>query len=95
MWWVFTVVCRLSLVAVSRGYSSCGVWASHCSGFSCCGAWAVGSAGFSACSLSIAACRPYSVSSVVVAHGLSYSITCEIFPDQGSNRCPLHWGVGS
>ena len=28
--------------------------------------------------------------SVVVAHGLSYSAACGIFPDQGSNPCPLH-----
>ncbi|KAI4549808.1 hypothetical protein MG293_002138 [Ovis ammon polii] len=25
-----------------------------------------------------------------VAHGLSDSVTCRIFPDQGSNPCPLH-----
>ena len=30
-------------------------------------------------------------SSVRVAHGLSYPVTCQIFPDQGSNPCPLHW----
>ena len=29
--------------------------------------------------------------SVVVAHGLSCSTACGIFPDQGSNLCPLHW----
>ena len=28
--------------------------------------------------------------SVVVAHGLSRSVACGIFPDQGSNPCPLH-----
>ena len=28
--------------------------------------------------------------SVIVAHGLSYSAACGIFPDQGSNPCPLH-----
>ena len=28
--------------------------------------------------------------SVVVAHGPSYSMACGIFPDQGSNLCPLH-----
>ena len=27
---------------------------------------------------------------VVVAHGLSCSVACGIFPDQGSNPCPLH-----
>ena len=30
-------------------------------------------------------------SSVVVAHGPSCSAACGIFPDQGSNLCPLHW----
>ena len=28
--------------------------------------------------------------SVVVAHGLGCSTACGIFPDQGSNLCPLH-----
>ena len=32
---------------------------------------------------------------VVVAHGLSCSTTCGIFPDQGSNPCPLHCKVDS
>ena len=31
--------------------------------------------------------------SVVVAHGLSCSVACGIFPDQGSNPCPLQWQV--
>ena len=29
--------------------------------------------------------------SVIVAHGPSCSVACGIFPDQGSNPCPLHW----
>ena len=29
--------------------------------------------------------------SVAVAHGPSCSAACGIFPDQGSNPCPLHW----
>ena len=33
--------------------------------------------------------------SVVVAHGLSRSVACGIFPDQGSNPCPLHWQADS
>ena len=36
------------------------------------------------------ACRSQSTSSVVVAHRLSCSSTCGVFPDQGSNPCPLH-----
>ena len=33
--------------------------------------------------------------SVVVAHGPSCSTACGIFPDQGSNSCPLHWQADS
>ena len=33
--------------------------------------------------------------SVVVAHRLSCSTACGIFPDQGSNPCPLHWQADS
>ena len=34
-------------------------------------------------------------SSVIVAHGPSCSAACGIFPDQGSNPCPLHWQADS
>ena len=33
--------------------------------------------------------------SVAVAHGPSCSATCGIFPDQGSNLCPLLWQADS
>ena len=33
--------------------------------------------------------------SVVVAHGPSCSAACGIYPDQGSNLCPLHWQADS
>ena len=33
--------------------------------------------------------------SVIVAHGRSRSAACGIFPDQGSNPCPLHWQADS
>ena len=33
--------------------------------------------------------------SVVVAHGPSCSAACGIFPDQGSNPCPLPWQADS
>ena len=33
--------------------------------------------------------------SVIVAHGPSCSAACVIFPDQGSNPCPLHWQADS
>ena len=45
--------------------------------------------GFSCCRAWILGCRD----SVVVVEGLSYSKACEVFLDQGSNLCPLHWQV--
>ena len=36
-----------------------------------------------------------STGSIFVQHGLSCSEACEIFPDQGSNLCLLHWQVDS
>ena len=33
--------------------------------------------------------------SVALAHGPSRSAACGIFPDQGSNPCPLHWQADS
>ena len=32
---------------------------------------------------------------VIVAHGPSCSAACGIFPDQGSNPCPLPWQADS
>ena len=70
----------------ARATLHCGTQASHCSGFACCRAWALGA-----------------WASVVVARGLSScgsrpqfcSIACGIFPDKGSNPCPLHWQADS
>ena len=36
-----------------------------------------------------------SAGSVIVAHRPSCSAACRIFPDQGSNPCPLHWQADS
>ena len=33
--------------------------------------------------------------SAIVAHGPSCTAACGIFPDQGSNPCPLHWQADS
>ena len=33
--------------------------------------------------------------SIIVAHGPSCCAACGIFPDQGSNPCPLHWQADS
>ena len=45
--------------------------------------------------LSHGAQAPGPRASVVVALRLSCSASCGIFPDQGSNPCPLHGQVGS
>ena len=89
--WVFVAACRLSLVAESGGYS----WL-RCSAFSLRWLlllWSMGSrcAGFS----SWYTWALERAGSVVLAHGLIYSAACGIFPDQGSNPCPLHWQVDS
>ena len=42
------------------------------------------------CGLSLRSTSSRRAGSVVVAHGLSCSAACGIFPDQGSNPCPLH-----
>ena len=95
--WVFVAVHKLSLVAVSRSYSS--LW---CAGVSL--RWllllqSMGSrhAGFSSCGAVsvVVACGLQSTGSVVVAHGFSCSAACGILPDQGLNPCPLHWQVDS
>ena len=103
--WVFVAARGLSLIVLSRGYSSL-----RCAGFSLrwlllfrntgsrrvsfssCGTraqqfWLVGSV--------VVARGLQSTGSVVVAHGLSCSAACGIFPDQGSNPCPLHWQADS
>ena len=49
-------------------------------GFRSCGAWAQ---------------ELQLLGSVVVAHGLSCFEACGIFPDQGSNLCPLLWQADS
>ena len=76
----------------------CGVRASHCGGFSCCRARALGTRASVVVAhglqqLWLAGLQ--STDSVVVVHGLGCSMACGIFPDQGSNPCPLHWQVDS
>ena len=76
--WVFVVFQELSLVA-EVGVTLCwGVQASQCGGLSCCWARALGT---------WASVAARGLSSWV--HGLSCSAACGIFPDQGSNLCPL------
>ena len=83
----FVAVRRLGTwasVAVVCRLSSCGLQALE-RRLSTCGAWA-----------SVVVARGLeSAGSVVVAHGLGCSAACGIFPDQGSNLCPLHWQADS
>ena len=96
--WVFVAAHGLSLVAVSGGLLFAAVRrllvavaslvAEH--GLQGCGLqqlWHLDSV--------VVACRLQSSGSVIVVHGLSCSATYGIFPDQGSNPCPLHWQVDS
>ena len=75
----------------------CSARASRCSGSSC-GAQALGTLALVFAAHGLSSCDMWalqSAGSVVVVHGLSCSVTCGVFPDQGSNSCPLHWQVGS
>ena len=84
------------LVALHRLFSSCGQWGyslSWCTGFSL--RWLLllrivdsGHMGSVA-----VACRLWNTAPVVIMYELSCSSACGIFPDQGSNLCPLHWLV--
>ena len=80
--WVFIAAYRLSLVESSRGYSLL-----RCAGFSLQWLFLLQSMGSRRAGFSSWGAQ----TSVVVAHRLSCSVACGIFPDQGSNPCPLHW----
>ena len=89
----------MGLCCCTQAFSSCGergatlhfgAWASRCSGFSCCGALALG------IRASVVVARGlHSTGSLVVVHGVSCSAARGIFPNQGSNPCPLHWQADS
>ena len=81
--WVSVAACGL----LSR-YSA---WACRCGGFSRYGASLAVALRFSSCGTRAVE----RVGSVAVAHRLSCLEACGIFPDRGSNRCPLHWQVDS
>ena len=84
-------------LAVCLFLSCCGAQASHCGSFSC-------GAGLQSVWASVAAARALSScgsltrehrGSVVGTLGLCCSVTCGIFPDQGSYLCHLHWQADS
>ena len=77
----------LDLCCGPQAFSSCGKQVLLCSCYEwashcsgfSCGSWALGCKGFSSCD---GGCN-------------TDSSACGIFPDQGSNPCPLHWQVDS
>ena len=83
---VFVFMAVLGLCFCARAFSSCGKCgppSSRCTGLSL--SWP----------LLLRSTSSRRAGSVVVAHGPSCSAACGIFPDQGSNPCPLHWQVDS
>ena len=78
-----SVVMRTGLVGSSRDLTCV-----PCIGRLILNHWTIGEAPGVASLVVEQGCR--CVGSVVVAHGPSCSVACEIFPDQGSNLCPLH-----
>ena len=75
----------------------CGAPASHCGGFSCCVARALGAQALVVVARGLSSCGSRALERKLssVAHGLSCSVARGIFPDQGSNPCPLHWQADS
>ena len=84
--WVFVAECGLSLVAGRGGYSLL-----RYTDFSLQWLLLLQSTGSRCTAFSSCGMR----ASVVVVHRLSSSAACGIFPDQGSNPCPLHWQADS
>ena len=85
--WVYVAARGLSPVAASRGHTSL---------------WCVGPPSLWPLLLRSMGSRQAAVArglqstgSAVVAHGPNCSAACGIFPDQGSNPCPLHWQADS
>ena len=84
---IYLFLAVLGLCCYVRAFFSFSKWAATL----CCSVQSSHCGGFSCCRAWALGTR----ASVVVAHGLSCSEACGIFPDQGSNPCPLHWQVDS
>ena len=89
----FLLLCRLSLVAASRGYSlvaGCGLLIAVASLIAEHGLYSVQASVVAAHGLS--SCGSWAPKHRLnsVAHGLSCPTACGVFPDQGSNPCLLH-----
>ena len=83
---IYLCMAVLSLHFCARAFSSCGKRGHSSSGCAGLSLWRP---------LLLQSTGSRRTGSVVVAHGLSCSATCGIFPDQGSNPCPLHWQADS
>ena len=84
--YLFIFLAVLGLRFCARAFSSCREWghsSSWCAGLS------------PSRPLLLRSTGSRRAGSVVVAHGPSCSAACGIFPDQGSNPCPLHWQADS
>ena len=76
----------LGLRFCARAFSSCGKW----------GPLFIAVRGpLTTAASPVAEHRLQTPGSAIVAHGPSCSAACGIFPDQGSNPCPLHWQADS
>ena len=93
---IFIAACNFSLVAMYRGFSGCGVWASHCRGFSC-GTWALGARVSVVAACGLTGFRLWALEGRLSSSvcGLSCFKVSGIFPDQRSNLCTLHWKADS
>ena len=83
---IYLFMAVLGLRFCARAFSSCGKWgpsSSRCAGLSL--SWP----------LLLRSTGSRRADPVIVAHGPSCSVACGIFPDQGSNPCPLHWQADS
>ena len=86
IYWDFFFLAVLGLRFCARAFSSCGKW----------GPLFIAVRGLSLSRpLLLRSTGSICARSVVVAHGPSCSAACGIFPDQGSNPCPLHWQADS
>ena len=84
--YLFIYLAVLGLCFCARAFSSCGKGghsSSRCAGLS------------PSRSLLLRSTGSRRAGSAVAAHGPSCSAACGIFPDQGSNPCPLHWQADS
>ena len=95
---VFIAAARLSLVPAGGAYSLIPVTlAPHCGGCSCCRAWALGRVGFSCWGtwapehVRLSCCGLWALEHRLSGCGaqLSCPVACGIFPNWGSNLCPL------